>query len=454
MKRFLALLLAAGLILAFSMPAAAADVKFSGQYTYEGWYDHQHTLKKDAGSSVGFEDHSLLLNMQFKVAEGLALYTRARVLDKIWGDIPTTTGGSTPTDVRDRTFAGEGNRYLRENIEFDYLYIQAKFGPGALQIGSAPSMLGTPFLDTDNPTNQFAYFFLTKSYYLGLCYEKYRELEVTLPTSSGPTFSNRADTDSDRFKLTGILFRPTWDAGATAYYLRSAINRTVNITTKLWVIDPYVRATFGPLYVEAEGVYIYGKNQEFENATPDVDRRGYSAYAKARYTFGPAYVGAAFAYVSGDDPGTTDKVETGGASGREFKPALILLNPDRDKWLGALGTGGNAQVLGNNYTGDNSTYYGGAVNFAMYQGFIGFKPIPKLELVGTYTYANLNEKGANVDDSLGSEFDITASYKIYDNLTYMVGFGYLWAGDAWKGTSAANETANDWLLMHRLTLTF
>jgi len=56
------------------------------------------------------------------------------------------------------------------------------------------------------------------------------------------------------------------------------------------------------------------------------------------------------------------------------------------------------------------------------------------------------------------EFDLTASYKIYDNLQYMVGFGYFWTGDYYKGYTAVGgqepALANDYLLMHKLTLTF
>jgi hypothetical protein len=36
----------------------------------------------------------------------------------------------------------------------------------------------------------------------------------------------------------------------------------------------------------------------------------------------------------------------------------------------------------------------------------------------------------------------------------MIGFGYLWAGDAFKGTSDANPVDNTYLIMHKLTLTF
>ena len=64
-------------------------------------------------------------------------------------------------------------------------------------------------------------------------------------------------------------------------------------------------------------------------------------------------------------------------------------------------------------------------------------------------------------DKLGTEFDIKATYKIYDNLSYMVGAGYLWAGDYFKSSVNAAGTAvvernieNDYILMNQLTLAF
>jgi hypothetical protein len=59
-----------------------------------------------------------------------------------------------------------------------------------------------------------------------------------------------------------------------------------------------------------------------------------------------------------------------------------------------------------------------------------------------------------VSKDMGFEFDVTAKYKIYDNLTYMVGAGYLWTGDYFKGTNSANSVGNDYLLMNRLSLSF
>jgi hypothetical protein len=93
----------------------------------------------------------------------------------------------------------------------------------------------------------------------------------------------------------------------------------------------------------------------------------------------------------------------------------------------------------------------------MWQVFVGMKPVPKLDLKASFTMAQADKDGAAtgwVSKDYGNELDITATYKIYDNLSYMIGFAYLWAGDYFKGTDSSKGVDNDYLLTHKLTLTF
>jgi hypothetical protein len=91
-----------------------------------------------------------------------------------------------------------------------------------------------------------------------------------------------------------------------------------------------------------------------------------------------------------------------------------------------------------------------------WQIFTGIKPIPKLDVKASFTNASLDQNAVNgqISKNLGSEFDLSATYKIYDNLSYMVGFGYLWAGAAFQGSNASATIDNDYLVTHKLTLTF
>ena len=102
-------------------------------------------------------------------------------------------------------------------------------------------------------------------------------------------------------------------------------------------------------------------------------------------------------------------------------------------------------------------------NNVIYSTFAGINPTPKLNLEANLIYATVAEKALsktagvvrNSDsDKLGWEVDLKATYKIYDNLTYMVGAGYLWTGDYFKGTNSAQQIDNNYLLMNQLTLSF
>ena len=101
-------------------------------------------------------------------------------------------------------------------------------------------------------------------------------------------------------------------------------------------------------------------------------------------------------------------------------------------------------------------------NGFIYQVFAG-AAFDKLSLKATLSIAEAHEDtygtSANLEadkyaKDYGTEFDVTASYKIYDNLTYTVGAGYLWAGDYYKGSVSTNKVGDTYLLMNKLQVTF
>jgi predicted porin len=99
-----------------------------------------------------------------------------------------------------------------------------------------------------------------------------------------------------------------------------------------------------------------------------------------------------------------------------------------------------------------------AQGFVLYNIFGDYKVTPKFSVGGALTYAQRDKTAAGVDKKMGTELDFTATYKIYDNLSYMVGAGYLFAGDWYKSVAPAMaptaEVENDYILMNKLTLTF
>jgi len=84
------------------------------------------------------------------------------------------------------------------------------------------------------------------------------------------------------------------------------------------------------------------------------------------------------------------------------------------------------------------------------------KPIDKLDVMASVSYANADKKPANyLYNDYGWEVDLTANYKITNNLSYMVGAGYLFTGKYYKANVAVNNELNDnFLVINKLTLTF
>jgi len=84
----------------------------------------------------------------------------------------------------------------------------------------------------------------------------------------------------------------------------------------------------------------------------------------------------------------------------------------------------------------------------------GVRPVdaPDINLAISYANAVVKPAGFQCND-YGWEIDATATYKITNNLSYMLGAGYLFAGKFFKG-STDSELQNDYLLINKLTLSF
>jgi len=157
-------------------------------------------------------------------------------------------------------------------------------------------------------------------------------------------------------------------------------------------------------------------------------------------------VGGQFYYLEGDDSTTDDNEGSTAKMGLSPLGTLIMFDYWTNKFNGVNSAGALAT---------NSWGYGGDNNVMAIEVHASYKVMPKLTLRAQYTYADRPEKvSGHMEEELGSEFDLTATYKIYDNLQYMVGFGYLWAGDYWKSSATDNTVDDDYIVLNQLKLTF
>jgi len=447
MKKFLVVLLSLGLILAFSMTASAADVKFSGSYYLSGVYWNNPTAADDnTAYSRAFFYQRFRLQPVFQIAEGLTFTTRIDALEKQWGN--TTWKGGYSDEPLSRKVTpqggGEPTRGIQENVEWERAYVTFKTAIGLFQVGYQDAdEWGTAFGDNGTTRPRILYALPIGPVTLTAIYEKFYETD----TATGVNV-RREDSDYDTYAFAGIGKFKGGEAGLLLkYYLdhSKSVAALGGYKQDIYLIGPYAKATFGPVYVEGEFNYFGGKYKEFTApGHNDVDLSGWNAYAMAKVKLGPVNVGGLAGYSTGDDGTDTSKFKTyPGGSGTSWNPALLLMNDDLNTWSGGTGTTTNP-------AGITSKKF----NMLLLQAFADFTVIPKLNLGASVTWAKVNEKLTAVDDKLGTEFDVTATYKIYDNLSYMVGAGYLLTGDYFKGANANKEVGNDYLLLNKLTLNF
>ena len=462
MKRYGIVLLLLGLIVAVSTQAMAVDVKFSGEYYAAGLYLDKTTLNKDvvltnpgpppvyqaAGQSTAFYFQRLRLNATFVVSPGLMLITRADIMKRAWG-----AARSAPGTALDRMSAGTAAE--NENIAFDWMYIDYKSPIGQLRVGyMTDGAWGTVFMDTSTPKGKIAWSYNAPNW-------MYTIQVVKMAESSRRAIApgiNAADIDGDKYCT---AFRYNWknaEAGILIGLGRDAGKKPAPDNYKGLYNNfmPYAKAQIGPVKLQAEAIYFIGKLKDFEDdaAKADVQLSALSAWVDATADFGRIYFGGTVAYVAGDDPGTADKAEGDALrnnGGRDWNPCLIMWNEERNYWAGALPGHDNAAQTGPMY------------NAWFFQGRAGVRPIDKLDILASVSYANADKKPwANPLDSstaylyndYGYEVDLTATYKITQNLSYMLGAGYLFTGKYFKGASEANAVSNDYLLINKLTLTF
>ncbi|MDD2671222.1 MAG: hypothetical protein PHW43_02330 [Syntrophales bacterium] len=462
MKRLLIGLLAVGLIAAFSMPALALDVKVTGSFFAAGYWESNRAFSKDNEIAQKYYASRLQVNPVFQVADGLRLVTRFEALERVWGQDPI---GSTPTATNARNTAEE------QNISWRRAYLSARILGGTLDVGyQAGGPFGTEFMDYENDVARIKYTYAYGPWiFLALTEKAFSSTELVNPTNAAGTgkgggekslVNQTSDGDYDKYALAAIYKWSGGEAGGLVqrYVFNAGENAAgtngVKRAFNLWI--PYFKANIGPIYAEGEILYLQGKWAEYDNAAlgSDVDIKNFDWYFKARYNFGPGYLGGMVCVIQGDDPTTTDKYENAPFNPENgytiFQPTLVLWNDWTNRWAGTQGT--NAKIS-----------LGLPTNANIYQVFAGFKPLPKLSLDASYSFMKANERPYLVagnaatrvlDDDYGREFDIKAAYKIYDNLEYMVAFGYLWTGDYFKGSTASAQVGNDWLLMHKLTLNF
>lgn len=479
MRKLLIGIFALGLVIAFAAPASALDIKVSGEYKVEGWMIDNQRLDS-AGTNDEFYTQRLRVATTFAVSPRLMVNTRFDVMEGVWGGHKTVYGenGYSHYGYYDGSNAAF-NRDMDTNIQFDLVNMRFITKCGIFDVGyQIDGIYGTTFGDTEYdvpkigwiyPWGKFTSIFQIKKYTEG-DWSGLDRRDVPSPLYGGVL---RSDADEDRYMWIGMYTEKNWQAGLLLQYHRAA-QESMGMSAfagtgldpgyfankkNLFLVTPYFKGTFGNLYLEGQ-IYWFadGELEWQDNSTDainarnpmgwagDLDMEGFTAYVMGKYNIGPGYAGALFAYAQGDDPYEKDTLGGLLNGGEEWNPMLILWNKDLVKWGGRMG-------------GVKDYTTGKAMeNAFLVQVFGGYKVNEKLDLFGAFAWAQADETLNYVDDEIGYELDVKATYKIFDNLDYEVAFGYFWAGDWYKGVVMPGATAPDiddnYLLFHKLSLKF
>jgi len=465
MKRFWLVLLSLGLVLALSAPAMAVDVKFGGSFYAAGVYQDKTNVMKDSGSdgaSTAYYYQRLRVQTDFIVSPGLSLVTRFDAMERAWGapratanlgNQNVTLGALSNSDIY-----SAGTTAENENIAFDYAYIQYISPIGMFRVGyMGDGTWGTPFGDYDLPVGKIMYANqfgpVTAIGYIA----KFKDSSYT---SKNPV-SGYTDRDVDMYCLAAQYAWKGGEAGLLYKLYRNAGTRGSNFTQIEHFLLPYAKAKIGPVFIQAELIYGFGDYMTTESGVGNMNLNTINGWIDATADFGMFYFGGSFAYLSGDDPTTPDKKEGGVVTGgADWNPALILFNYDRYYWnngfTGWTGTS-NPNQNDNPYL---ATSNAGMSNAYFFQGRAGLRPIAKLDIQAAVSYAAADKKymplyGIPVTGgTYGTEIDLTGTYKITNNLSYMLGVGYLFTGDYFKGSNAAgtNNVKDNYLALQSVAV--
>jgi len=391
------------------------------------------------------------IRAEFIASPALKLVTQFDAMERMWGHVRSTVPLVTANDVD-----SYGTRAENENIAFDYAYVWYASKIGIWEVGiMEDGVWGTVFGDNSEPEGKIKYTFIKMPFIAGLQIVKLNEF-----SDNAVNASVYSDRDVDKYQGFFIFNWKGGQAGLLGIFIN---NRSLkpnfwpavasSYTQQVFGAQPYVKAKFGPVAVEAEAWYLTGKVMKWQDEVPvivrnDIDLSAWSVYVNAVADFNMFYFGGTFAYLSGDDDTTTDKIEGGPGTvngGRDWNPCLIMFNWDRNYWAGAMagyGATADSGVMTNAYFGQLKA---------------GVRPISDLDIALSVAYAKADKLPTGYfEKDYGWEVDVTATYKITNNLSYMLGAGYLFTGDYYEATRAVitDNVEDNFIVLNKLTLTF
>jgi hypothetical protein len=298
-------------------------------------------------------------------------------------------------------------------------------------------------------------------FYLDFTYTKYDEEDWNTAYSDG---------DEDGYAVMGAYKTENMEGGLLLEYVvdKTAANPTsaTSYSSTYTVVDPFFKGVFGMVTVEAELQLATGDFADYDGATADVDYDAMRYVLDVGFDFGMMTAGLGFAHADGRGY-TENDMTRAGFGGNDWEPLMIMTGFDTydAAGTGLLGGVGNFNgVAANNAApavragaSGPATVWGdaGFDIFYLYGSYPIMDNLTLNAIIGTATADETDRFAANMDDSIGWEFDIGVKWQVMDNMTYDAKFGYFSPDDFWKlGVAGARDPDETYSFMHSVVVTF
>jgi hypothetical protein len=279
---------------------------------------------------------------------------------------------------------------------------------------------------------------------------------------------------------------PMWNTSLMTGWPAAAAPQ-INGTQKagFWWLGFYADGQAGPVNVQFDAAYDYGKVKPQDGAYRNVHYRGWAARGKVDYPFEKFNFGITGMYASGSDVKKTSATGLAGDATpwatvtKEVSGWMVPVGSENGAANGesaiiygmeAGASGGQGFGVCHNYNYMSKGAFGGTW-FAKLMGSYKVTPWYKVTLQGLYigdttkngnTFGTARGSDGNLrdDDTIGIELDMINEIEIYKNLTFKIFGGYLWAGTALNQDSGVAgqdrnvNIRNPWAIRTRLIYSF
>lgn len=452
MKKLLFTAAALGLAAGIATSASALELKVKGGYLVEG-YSVSNSLGRFApGSNVGgggvalatttnplsavsktegendkWLMHKFTIDASLKVNDAVSIKSRVRLIDwsTVWGS-------------QDDTSVGNG-----ANFAVKRLWMVYKSGIGQWEIGRRPAGAWEgAFVNSATRADRIMW---KSGKMFGKSFSSYAFYQKT---TEGDAYSSTSDDqDSDYYEIYGAFKGFGKTSLGIGYKSDHTQDYPGGYTVELMRVKGYGKYPITDMLgLSFEFDVKSGTKDVNSMPAKSIDLVSQAFTVAADLNFGAASADLTYFYISGDDNGTTDNevsaYDAAKGTGNDFEPLYIL-------------TGTQTGILNNDSGSTNA--FGTAARTAGAHGFVAAADLQASDKLGFHAAlgtAMAASAKAGYDDSYGYEVNLGGSYKLLDNLSYNLHFGYMATGDFFKMGDPMASTNDIALLYNNLNMSF